>query len=156
MQRKRIKPCLFRVCLSFVCLNWPPYWIWSARLGGWLTSGSALPREAAFYSAPSCLKILQMMKTLFKNDPSTQLVMRTTFITHKLMQLKYTVAWVINLVQNLFSVWFILYYFSFLITCCCWMVTFFKLQVLFVCSHTVAEIWVKICNSISDAGRWGG
>ena len=59
------------------------------------------------------LKILQMMKTLFKNDPSTQLAMRTTFITHKLMQLKYTVVWVINLVQNLFSVWFILYYYFF-------------------------------------------
>ena len=32
-------------------------------------------------------EVLHMMKTLFKSDPSTQLVMRTTFITHKLMQL---------------------------------------------------------------------
>ena len=55
-----------------------------------------------------------MMKTLFKSDPSTQLVMRTTFITHKLMQLNFMTSYKAKyyLFAHTFCIYFCCFSFS--------------------------------------------
>jgi len=42
--------------LPFLNSNPPPYWIWPALVRVDWQMSSVLPREASFYSAPSCLK----------------------------------------------------------------------------------------------------